>query len=179
MRYTDKYNLALPEGTDKVLVSILNENMDKVDAILTDIYSKLPTPPQPAVTEFTIDAQADLEKHWSSYSVYGGFDYALNLTLGDVWKCEFTYEGQTQELPNITVIKCSDAGITGALADNLCLADDSLGAVIDKAESAFDGDDRWQPIYNENKTAMDIMGVTDEEGQILPIIIKFTKIPSN
>jgi hypothetical protein len=44
MRITEHYDLSLPEGTDKVLVSILNENMDKIDEILADIYSKLPEP---------------------------------------------------------------------------------------------------------------------------------------
>lgn len=56
MQETTNFKFLQPDGTDKVLVSNLNENMVKLDEILADIYSKLPTPPQPAVTEFTIDA---------------------------------------------------------------------------------------------------------------------------
>lgn len=47
MQYTDNYDLALPEGTDNVDVEVLNSNMEKLEAIFNDIYSKLtPTPPQ-------------------------------------------------------------------------------------------------------------------------------------
>ena len=45
MQYTSDYNLALPDGTDPVDVSVLNGNMSIIDGILADIYSKLPTPP--------------------------------------------------------------------------------------------------------------------------------------
>ena len=47
MQYTENYNLAKPDGTDNVEVSVLNANMASIDEILADIYSKLPTPPQP------------------------------------------------------------------------------------------------------------------------------------
>ena len=46
MQYTANYHFALPDGTDSVDVSVLNSNMSSIDSILTDIYSKLPTPPQ-------------------------------------------------------------------------------------------------------------------------------------
>lgn len=45
MQYTTDYDFALPDGFDNVDVSVLNSNMLKIDAILADIYSKLPTPP--------------------------------------------------------------------------------------------------------------------------------------
>jgi hypothetical protein len=56
MQETTNFKFLQPEGTDRVLVSDLNENMIKLDEILADIYSKLPTPPQPVTDEFTIDA---------------------------------------------------------------------------------------------------------------------------
>lgn len=55
MQYTENYNLAKPDGTDNVDVSVLNTNMTSIDEILADIYSKLPTPPQPVTDLISLD----------------------------------------------------------------------------------------------------------------------------
>lgn len=45
MQYTPEFELALPDGTDNVDITVLNANMQKIADILDDIYGKLPTPP--------------------------------------------------------------------------------------------------------------------------------------
>lgn len=46
MKYTEHYRLEKPDGTDTVDIGVLNSNMDAIDTMLYDIYSRLPTPPQ-------------------------------------------------------------------------------------------------------------------------------------
>ena len=41
MNKTTNFEFNLPEGTDNVDIEVLNENMDKLDEIFADIYSKL------------------------------------------------------------------------------------------------------------------------------------------
>ena len=77
MQYTANYHLALPDGTDNVDVAILNGNMSAIDTILTDIYSKLPTPPPAPAFPVTLDVN-----DFAFASEAQELTYTGNATLG-------------------------------------------------------------------------------------------------
>lgn len=94
MQYTSDYNLALPDGTDPVDVSVLNGNMSIIDGILADIYSKLPTPPpQPVVLDLPITvASSQISEFMGSDDVglYEESGKTLNVTVGNSYTMTLT-----------------------------------------------------------------------------------------
>jgi len=90
MQETTNFKFLQPDGTDKVLVSNLNENMIKLDEILADIYSKLPTPPQPV----TIKPTDWLDAGDGSF-LYTSPGANLGLELGKLVKFTVTKDGSS------------------------------------------------------------------------------------
>jgi hypothetical protein len=90
MQYTENYNLAKPDGTDNVEISVLNENMTLIDEILADIYSKLPTPPQPVTDLISLDVN---DTNFTYVEAQGGYIHndsttALGLVADTQYVCK-------------------------------------------------------------------------------------------
>jgi len=92
MNKTTNFEFNLPEGSDKVLVSILNENMDKLDEIFADIYSKLPASPivinAQDGTAMTDPVGAEIT------AACGQLDYSVGFTTGDSYDLKFELNGE-------------------------------------------------------------------------------------
>lgn len=110
MNKTTNFEFNLPEGTDNVDIEILNANMDKLDELFADIYSKLPTPPQPVITEFVIDT-TDPNNYIVSEErrmIYNSFDTMLGLTVGDTWSVLIHQEGREDTTQTLQVTNQGD-----------------------------------------------------------------------
>lgn len=92
MKYTPKFNFALPENEDEVDYTVLNGNMSKIDDILEDIESKLPPPSKYTIT---VNSETGTIGHNNSYPpiaqgypyfVYGEMDKSINLQKDDIYK---------------------------------------------------------------------------------------------
>jgi len=105
MQETTNFKFKKPDGTDNVEVSVLNENMASIDEILADIYSKLPTPPQP-VTEITFNV-ADGTLNTETNRLEGTLANPVTLSVGDFYSGNIT-AGETAVPITAQVLNLND-----------------------------------------------------------------------
>lgn len=121
MQETTNFKFLQPEGTDNVLVSILNENMDKVDAILTDIYSKLPTPRPVVSLPYTINVSdlIDNPSDESSMMYINSNIEELNMSTDKKYQCTIVDNSDNEYVFGVgpagqgVYTESSEQGITG------------------------------------------------------------------
>lgn len=114
--YTTHYELAKPSGEDKVSIDVLNDNMDKLDGILYDIYSRLGPTPQPVI-DLPVECPVSemVQNPWDSATIsYVNNTQQLNLSTEKSYICTLVgkdgtnYVGDTQYTPVERTIEYGD-----------------------------------------------------------------------
>lgn len=114
--FTPHYEFAKPSGEDKVSIDVLNDNMDKLDSILYDIYSRLGTTPQPVIdlpVEFSVSEM--VQNPLDSVTIsYVNNAQKLNLSTEKSYICTIVGKDGTNYIYNNPLVpeEISEEGFT-------------------------------------------------------------------
>lgn len=175
MNKTSNFEFNLPDGTDNVDVEVLNANMDKLDEIFADIYSKLT--PQPT-GDIIIDTRDPNNYHFDADNaiIYNAFDKSYNLNIGDIYDCTIEYYDEDDTptgTETLTVVDISEGTYPNgapALISNI-----SCCVVLDKCQYKFVPGEEPTLISSDVTNWLAPVTIQDDQPVVVPAVVTFRK----